>query len=1121
MEMKNHTKSSCTYHMNGGSGPDSYYVWREVGDAYSAQFTKDMEAFISSRAQGLVPGGLIVILILGLPDGVLHAHTTLGMGSTKREQEEMAALASTEAFPMNGDGSYSYNRNSSFQPSHVHFIYSNKINRHHYILHSLLPPPTTANVPQSPNGRLHHPLPTALATLSPPPPQSLSSPLSPLPTSLPSSKLIPKTRFVIDGFRFAGDHSVSYFLSHFHSDHYTGLNPNWSKGVIYCAHPTARLIEQILKIPPLFIVPLSLNNAVLIDGCEVTLIDANHCPDTMYCNPKFVFPSQEESIDYIVGVIERIGVENEGNLKSVLFLVATCVIGKERILLEVSCRCKRKIHVDGRKMSILNILGFGDEAVFTEVESESDVHVVGWNVLVKHNKFAVRTKDSFEIHLVPYSEHSNYDELREYVKFLKPKRVIPRVGLDVEKLDSKHVNAMKKHFSGLVDEMALKQEFLMGFHHRGQDFNEKRGNECSDVLNKVVDPQMVVTSHEEETSNNVATENFIMCSPPDQRPGSRELVLLNGDHNEEMLQELRDCLPTWVTQGQMLDLLSTSGANLVEAVSYFYEHETEFHEQVAGSTSSACGSLTSSLNDSALPSSPLPVMAAPRTEDLLLSQSYKLSSKVQLNRSSNISPGKRRKTQENKPKKKARTNPYSESIGPKQYTITRFFSKLAPIDTQDREVGTLSEQCRNDKKLSPRDAIKPYEVTKGDINMALDMYYHNDAANFCEDQKRLVQSSSLVQASCSAGICSSDQGFKVSEILANMADKSEPVQQIDRVAVNLVSHMADLSVPGPSSGNVTTNLVSLPLEQYSPIEHACWKEGEPAPYVHLARTFNLLEDEKGKIKATSMLCNMFRSLLTLSPEDVLPAVYLCTNKIGPDHENMELNIGGSIVAAALEEACGTSRSKVRDLYNSLGDLEFVSEQTGGKSTARKKSLIVNLMWSCRETEMKFLVRTLVRNLRIGAMMRTVLPALAQAVVMASFRHEGTVNNLKEQFQVLSTAVVEAYNVVPNLDLLVPSLMDKGIRFSSTLPMVPGIPIKPMLAKVTNGIPRVLKLFQNKSLTCEYKYDGQRAQIHQLADGSVRVFSRNGDETTSRFPDLINIIKESCSPAEVTFILDAE
>ena len=42
---------------------------------------------------------------------------------------------------------------------------------------------------------------------------------------------------------------------------------------------------------------------------------------------------------------------------------------------------------------------------------------------------------------------------------------------------------------------------------------------------------------------------------------------------------------------------------------------------------------------------------------------------------------------------------------------------------------------------------------------------------------------------------------------------------------------------------------------------ACWSEGQRAPYLHLARTFDLLESEKGKIKATSMLCNMFRRFL--------------------------------------------------------------------------------------------------------------------------------------------------------------------------------------------------------------------------------------------------------------------
>lgn len=213
---------------------------------------------------------------------------------------------------------------------------------------------------------------------------------------------------------------------------------------------------------------------------------------------------------------------------------------------------------------------------------------------------------------------------------------------------------------------------------------------------------------------------------------------------------------------------------------------------------------------------------------------------------------------------------------------------------------------------------------------------------------------------------------------------------------------------------------------------------------------------------------------------------------------------------------------IKDVFSAL---QKISVQTGSGSTVRKRSLIINLMRSCREKEMKFLVRTLVRNLRIGAMMRTVLPALAQAVFINSspnFYHEGKVDNLKEKLQCLSATVVEAYNIVPNLDLVVPSLMNKGIEFSSsTLSMVPGIPIKPMLAKITNGIPQALKLFQNKAFTCEYKYDGQRAQIHKLVDGSVCIFSRNGDETSSRFPDLINIIKESSKPAAMTFVLDAE
>lgn len=47
----------------------------------------------------------------------------------------------------------------------------------------------------------------------------------------------------------------------------------------------------------------------------------------------------------------------------------------------------------------------------------------------------------------------------------------------------------------------------------------------------------------------------------------------------------------------------------------------------------------------------------------------------------------------------------------------------------------------------------------------------------------------------------------------------------------------------------------------------------------------------------------------------------------------------------------------------------------------------------------------------------------------------------------------------------------------------------MLAKPTRGIGDILSRFENKRLTCEYKYDGLRGQVH-YNEGKIQIFSRN-------------------------------
>lgn len=97
----------------------------------------------------------------------------------------------------------------------------------------------------------------------------------------------------------------------------------------------------------------------------------------------------------------------------------------------------------------------------------------------------------------------------------------------------------------------------------------------------------------------------------------------------------------------------------------------------------------------------------------------------------------------------------------------------------------------------------------------------------------------------------------------------------------------------------------------------------------------------------------------------------------------------------------------------------------------------------------------------------------------------------------------------------------------------------MLAKPTKSITEVLDRFDQKEFTCEYKYDGERAQIHFVAHdsssqyatvapqagksdkGVANVFSRNSEDLSKKYPDILAALPRWVKEGTKSFVLDCE
>ncbi|CAC5403585.1 LIG1 [Mytilus coruscus] len=350
--------------------------------------------------------------------------------------------------------------------------------------------------------------------------------------------------------------------------------------------------------------------------------------------------------------------------------------------------------------------------------------------------------------------------------------------------------------------------------------------------------------------------------------------------------------------------------------------------------------------------------------------------------------------------------------------------------------------------------------------------------------------------------------------------------------------------------------------RYHPIDDACWKHGEKIPYLALARTFEAIEAVSARLKIMEMLCNFFRSVIVLTPEDLLCSVYLCLNKLAPAYEGIELGIGETVLMRAIAQATGRSVDKIKLDVQEKGDLGIVAESSrsnqrtmfappkltlrdvfrklteigqmsGNSAQAKKIEKIKGMFVACRHSEARYLIRSLGGKLRIGLAEQSVLTALGNAVYLTPPGQDyppeildagkgQSSESLKKNMEEAALVIKTVYSECPNYGAIIPVLLKEGIQeLPKHCKLTPGVPLKPMLAHPTKGVSEVLKRFENAEFACEYKYDGERAQIHILEDGKVHIYSRNSENNTSKYPDIIARIPKVKNDSVKSCVLDSE
>ena len=212
-----------------------------------------------------------------------------------------------------------------------------------------------------------------------------------------------------------------------------------------------------------------------------------------------------------------------------------------------------------------------------------------------------------------------------------------------------------------------------------------------------------------------------------------------------------------------------------------------------------------------------------------------------------------------------------------------------------------------------------------------------------------------------------------------------------------------------------------------------WKAGDPVPYAALCTTFSLVEMTTKRLQISAHCSLFLQQVLRLTPNDLLPTVQLMINKVAADYAGIELGIGESLIIKAISESTGRPLSVTKADHQKIGDLGLVAAKSrstqgtmfkpkpltvrgvhegllaiakmeGHGSQDKKVGAIKKLLAAADvvagtkgidinkdkggASESKFIVRFLEGKLRLGLAEKTVIVALAHAMVTHELTQKG-------------------------------------------------------------------------------------------------------------------------------------